>query len=193
MFLEEAMEQKLEVPFGVKGWNEINKGLGGYRGKEDRESLEGALIDYVFDEITKKYGETKAVSIWDKEKIDWYIKEELLPLVLHFVKQQKVPKKLVIDLSRDWSKEEAMQKRALRENVGRLRKLVEKEKWIQKVSQEAEEKGTKGAFRKWCEKRGYTKVTQECIREAKKVARETGNTKLMRRAVAAENMIKAGD
>lgn len=72
--------------------------------------------------------------------------------------------------------------------------LVEKDKkkkWIQDVVKRAERKGTKGAFREWCLKQGFRGVNKSCIQKAKKVARETGDITLLRRAVAAENMMKA--
>lgn len=76
-----------------------------------------------------------------------------------------------------------------------LNKIVEakkkKKKWIQKVVKKAEKKGTMGAFKEWCVSQGFTGVNKSCIAFAKKKARETGDTKLLRRAIAAENMMKA--
>lgn len=66
-----------------------------------------------------------------------------------------------------------------------------KKKWIQKMVKSIEKKGTKGAFREWCEKHGFTKVNKSCIEAAKREARKTGDTTLLRRAVAAENMLRA--
>ena len=62
------------------------------------------------------------------------------------------------------------------------------EKWIQKAEQEMERKGTKGKFTRWCQQRGYTEATYECIRKAIKEAKKTGNTKLLREALFALRM-----
>lgn len=61
-----------------------------------------------------------------------------------------------------------------------------KKRWIQKAVAKMEAKGTKGAFTKYCQIKGYKGVTQECINEAKK----SGNPLLKKRAVFAENMRK---
>lgn len=66
-----------------------------------------------------------------------------------------------------------------------------KKLWIQDVVKRAERKGTKGKMREWCQKRGYTRVTKACIQDAKREARKTGDTTLLRRAIAAENMMRA--
>ncbi len=71
-----------------------------------------------------------------------------------------------------------------------LHRFLEKN-WIQKVDKEAEKKGTKGAFHEWCIDNGFKDANHSCIEKAKKVARDKGDTTLLRRAVAAENMLNA--
>lgn len=84
-------------------------------------------------------------------------------------------------------------KKRLRELRGMslLEQKKKKKLWIQDVVKKAERKGTKGAFREWCLKQGFTGVNKSCIAKAKKVARERGDTTLLRRAIAAENMMRA--
>lgn len=79
-----------------------------------------------------------------------------------------------------------LQRMSLLEQRGEGKKL-----WIQDVVKKAERKGTKGEFREWCLKQGFTGVNKSCIAKAKKVARERGDTTLLRRAIAAENMMRA--
>lgn len=82
-------------------------------------------------------------------------------------------------------------KRRIRLLEHKVEEKKKKKKWIQSVVKKAEKKGTRGAFREWCLSQGFTGVNKSCIAFAKKKARETGDTKLLRRAVAAENMLKA--
>lgn len=63
--------------------------------------------------------------------------------------------------------------------------------WLSKSAKEMEKKGTKGKFREWCIEHGFRSVNKSCIERAKKVARETGNTTLLRRAIWAENAMRA--
>jgi len=48
----------------------------------------------------------------------------------------------------------------------------------------------KGAFRRWCKRRGYEKVNSECIREAIRVAKKTKDVRLLRRAVLAQTLLR---
>jgi hypothetical protein len=57
---------------------------------------------------------------------------------------------------------------------------IAKEKWIQKAIKR------KGAFREYCKRKGYTKVTKECIEEGKRSKDPT----IRRRAILAETLMK---
>ena len=65
-----------------------------------------------------------------------------------------------------------------------------KTRWMQKVNRAIKRRGTEGAFRRWCQRHGYSKVTMECINEAIRIAKKTGNTTLLRRAVLARTYLK---
>jgi len=69
--------------------------------------------------------------------------------------------------------------------------VADKRKWMQAVSEQIKAKGTKGAFRRWCKARGHKKVTETCIREAIRVAKRTGNKRLLRRAILARTFLRA--
>lgn len=62
--------------------------------------------------------------------------------------------------------------------------------WLQEAKERMERKGTVGKFTAYCKRKGYKGVTQECINEAKREARETGNIELLREAVFAQNVRK---
>ena len=64
------------------------------------------------------------------------------------------------------------------------------ELWLQEARERMERKGTVGAFTAYCKRKGYKGVTQACINEAKREAKKTGNTTLLRRAIFAENVKK---
>jgi|GEM_PF-1592526 len=70
------------------------------------------------------------------------------------------------------------------------RKKKEDEYWMQEAEERMERKGTKGKFTAYCKRKGYKGVTQACINEAKRNARKTGNTELLKEAVFAENARK---
>lgn len=61
-----------------------------------------------------------------------------------------------------------------------------KGKWMQEVNKQMEEKGTKGAFREYCIRKGYSGVTQACIEEGKR----SSNPTIRKRAVLAETFKK---
>lgn len=61
-----------------------------------------------------------------------------------------------------------------------------KQRWLQEASQRMEEKGTKGAFTRWCKQRGYGGVTRECIEAGKRSSDPT----IRKRAIFAENVRK---
>jgi hypothetical protein len=63
-----------------------------------------------------------------------------------------------------------------------------KRKWMQEVRERMERKGTKGAFREYCRRRGYSGVTQACIEEGKRSKDPT----IRKRAVLAETFKKYG-
>jgi hypothetical protein len=63
-----------------------------------------------------------------------------------------------------------------------------KRKWMQEASRRMEEKGTKGAFREYCRRRGYSGVTQACIEEGKRSKDPT----IRKRAVLAETFKRYG-
>lgn len=64
--------------------------------------------------------------------------------------------------------------------------IVAKKGWIQKVNEQMEKKGTKGAFTEWCKKQGYEGVSQECIEKGKK----SRNPTTRKRAQLAETFRK---
>ncbi len=70
------------------------------------------------------------------------------------------------------------------------RKKRSNNKWLQKARARMERKGTVGAFTTYCKRKGYSGVTQACINEAKREAKRTGNTTLLKRAVFAQNVKK---
>jgi len=70
------------------------------------------------------------------------------------------------------------------------KKSKKEEKWLQEAAERMEEKGTEGAFTAWCKRHGFKGVTQEAINLAKKIAKERGDTTLLRRAIFAENARK---
>lgn len=58
--------------------------------------------------------------------------------------------------------------------------------WAQEASAAAERKGTKGSFRAYCLRKGYSKVTAACIAEGKR----SSSPLIRKRAVLAENYAK---
>jgi len=62
-----------------------------------------------------------------------------------------------------------------------------KEKWMQEVKEEIKRKGTEGAFRRYCQRKGYKKVTWKCIEEGKR----SPNPKTRKRANLAAKFLKA--
>jgi len=122
--------------------------------------------------------------------------------VSSILRQGKVPRVLKFEVRKkplEYREGVDMLKRgcSLRESVRRIRRRLgldeekKEKKWIQDVVKKAEQKGTKGKFREWCIKQGFSGVNKSCIQKAKKVAKEKGDTTLLRRAIAAENMMKA--
>ena len=61
--------------------------------------------------------------------------------------------------------------------------MAEQKKWIQGAIKH------KGAFRTWCQRHGFSKVTEGCISLALEVAKRTGNTTLARRANLARTLL----
>jgi hypothetical protein len=59
-----------------------------------------------------------------------------------------------------------------------------KKRWIQKVTKTFAKKGTKGAFTRWCKRKGYKGVTAGCIKRGKK----DRSLRTRRRAIFAENV-----
>ena len=59
-------------------------------------------------------------------------------------------------------------------------------KWIQGVVKNMK----KGSFRRWAQKHGFKKVTPQAIALAIKIAKKTGNTTLLRRALLARTFMK---
>ena len=59
-----------------------------------------------------------------------------------------------------------------------------KKKWIQETTKSFEKKGTKGAFTKWCKSKGFSGVSNECI----KLGKQSKSLRTRRRAVFAENV-----
>lgn len=49
-----------------------------------------------------------------------------------------------------------------------ISRTTAKEKWTQGVKEKIEERGTAGSFREWCRRRGFSKVTAECIADGLK-------------------------
>ncbi len=88
---------------------------------------------------------------------------------------------------------EFLEEKDLRRRVNRLNEKLhmDEKDWIQKVDKESEKKGTKGVFHDWCIDNGFEDANMSCIKKAKKVARDKGDTTLLKRAVAAENMLTA--
>ncbi len=70
------------------------------------------------------------------------------------------------------------------------KKVKRNKKWLQKARARMERKGTVGAFTAYCKRKGYSGVTQACINEAKREAKKTGNTTLLKRAIFAQNVKK---
>ena len=73
----------------------------------------------------------------------------------------------------------------------KTKKKKEDKYWMQEARERMERKGTVGKFTAYCKRKGYKGVTQACINEAKRNARKTGNTELLKEAVFAENARKA--
>ena len=72
----------------------------------------------------------------------------------------------------------------------KTKKKKEDKYWLQEAKERMEKKGTVGKFTRYCIRKGYKGVTQACINEAKRNARRTGNTELLKEAVFAENARK---
>ena len=72
----------------------------------------------------------------------------------------------------------------------KTKKKKEDKYWMQEARERMERKGTVGKFTAYCKRKGYKGVTQACINEAKRNARRTGNTELLKEAVFAENARK---
>ena len=72
----------------------------------------------------------------------------------------------------------------------KTKKKKEDKYWMQEAKERMERKGTVGKFTAYCKRKGYKGVTQACINEAKRNARRTGNTELLKEAVFAENARK---
>lgn len=68
--------------------------------------------------------------------------------------------------------------------MAKKRRGRKKKNWVQKAIKNP------GAFHAWCLAHGHKKVTKTCIQQAKRIAKKTGNTTLMRRAVLAETLLK---
>ena len=64
--------------------------------------------------------------------------------------------------------------------------MAKKKKWAQAVKKKMEKKGTKGSFRAYCKKKGYSGVTEACIEEGKR----SKSPKTRKRAVLAETFKK---
>ena len=72
----------------------------------------------------------------------------------------------------------------------KTKKKKEDQYWLQEARERMERKGTVGKFTRYCIRKGYKGVTQACINEAKREARKTGNTELLKEAVFAQNAKK---
>jgi len=72
----------------------------------------------------------------------------------------------------------------------KTKKKKEDQYWLQEARERMERKGTVGKFTRYCIRKGYKGVTQACINEAKREARKTGNTELLKEAVFAQNVRK---
>jgi hypothetical protein len=59
-----------------------------------------------------------------------------------------------------------------------------KKRWIQSVTKTFAKKGTKGAFTRWCKRKGYKGVTAGCIKRGKR----DRSLRTRRRAIFAENI-----
>ena len=59
-----------------------------------------------------------------------------------------------------------------------------KKKWIQSVTKTFAKKGTKGAFTRWCKRKGFKGVTDRCI----KLGKKDRSLRTRRRAIFAENI-----
>ena len=59
-----------------------------------------------------------------------------------------------------------------------------KNRWIQSVTKTFAKKGTKGAFTRWCKRKGFNGVTDRCI----KLGKRDRSLRTRRRAVFAENI-----
>lgn len=59
-----------------------------------------------------------------------------------------------------------------------------KQKWVQEAIENP------GAFHAWCIAHGFKKANKSCIEEARRIAKKTGNTTLLRRANLAETLLK---
>jgi len=191
-----------EIPFGRVVWDKMKtKVMASPKGVRSL-ALRNALEDYVMDYLIDRYGSDVAGKFWHKEGMDLQL-DKVTKEVISALKQGRVPKVLKFEVERKPLQyregvDSMIRGNCLRESLILARRRLamleagkKKERWIHKVVKGAEEKGTKGAFRDWCIRQGFTKVTKGCIQLAKKKARETGDTTLLRRAVAAENMLRA--
>jgi len=192
----------LEIPFGLSGWKRVKDKVMSFPKSERGLALRNALEDYVMEYLIDRYGDEVAGRFWYEERLDDQL-TRVTHSVMSILRQGKVPRVLRFEVKRKPLEyregvSRMMRGNCLRESLISVRRRLamleagkKKKKWIQKVVKRAEEKGTKGAFRDWCIRHGFTKVTKGCIQLAKKKARETGDTTLLRRAIAAENMLRA--
>lgn len=179
----------LEIPFGNEGWKKIRDKVYSVDKSRRGEALKKALGTYVMEYLIDEYGEDVAGRLWWEEALDYQLVDIANRLIKAF-REGKILKVLKFEverLPRGYKEGVDRMKRGccLRESVRRMRgrlRLGEagKKKWIQD-----------GAFRSWCEERGFSGVNNGCIKKAKQVAKEKGDTTLLRRAIAAENMLKA--
>jgi len=62
------------------------------------------------------------------------------------------------------------------------------EKWMQQAAQNTKERGTKGSFRAYCQRKGFEETTCACVAQGK----ASNNPLLVKRATLAGNYLQCG-
>lgn len=85
-------KEVIQIPYGV----EVSKKIWG-NAKTGQEVLDN-LLEYVFEQLVKMYGKSRASLMWYEDAVDMYVKYYIAPWIGELKRQKKAPKWIEIEV-----------------------------------------------------------------------------------------------